>query len=308
MSATNWPVKTCEIRNHHMDSSIWDEFTFREGDIIVATYAKSGTTWVQQIVSQLLNDGQEGIDIMTRSPWLELRIAPREATLACLEGQQHRRSLKTHLPANALTSSPKAKYVYVARDGRDVCWSLYNHHANFNQEAYRQLNDTPGRIGPPLEPPTDSIREYFLSWLDRDGFPFWSFWENVRSWWAIRSLPNLLLVHYADLKADIAGEMRRIATFLGIPIDESRWPVLVEHCTFDYMKRNGPTNLPLVEHFLNGGAATFINKGTNGRWRDVLSAADSARYEEIARQQLGPACAKWLAAGRQVGQRSLRSA
>jgi aryl sulfotransferase len=63
-----WPIKTRNIRNHHMDSTIWDEFRFRDDDIVIATYAKSGTTWVQQIVSQLLFHGATGLDVAEMSP------------------------------------------------------------------------------------------------------------------------------------------------------------------------------------------------------------------------------------------------
>ena len=47
------PRKTRELHNHHFDSTVWNDFPFRDDDIIVSTYAKSGTTWVQQIISQL---------------------------------------------------------------------------------------------------------------------------------------------------------------------------------------------------------------------------------------------------------------
>lgn len=53
-TTTAWPVKTREMHNHHMDSTIWDVFDHRDDDIIIASYAKSGTTWAQQIVAQLL--------------------------------------------------------------------------------------------------------------------------------------------------------------------------------------------------------------------------------------------------------------
>jgi aryl sulfotransferase len=285
------------MHNHHIDSTVWNEFNFRDDDIIVATYGKSGTTWMQQIVAQLLFSGEQ-VAVSTVSPWLDLRVPPKAERLAAIEAQTHRRFIKTHLPIRALRYSPHAKYIYVARDGRDVVWSLHNHHANGNELWYAMINDTPGRVGPPFEPPPASVHEYFLTWLERDGHPLWSFWDHVRGWWEIRHLPNLLLVHYADLKADLDGEMRRVAAFLDIAIDEHRWPTLLRHCGFDYMKAHGSSIVPAVDDFLRNGAKTFINKGTNGRWRDVLTRDEIRRYEIVARTRLGETCAAWLAEGR----------
>jgi aryl sulfotransferase len=291
-----WPKKTREFHNHHMDSTIWDRFAFRDDDVIVATYAKSGTTWTQHIVGQLIFQGDPKVKIAELSPWLDLRIMPPDM-MDRLEAQQHRRVVKTHLPLDALTFSPKAKYVYIGRDGRDVVWSMYNHHANANQLWYDLLNDTPGRVGPPIERPDPDIRSYFLSWLERDGFPFWPFWGNIATWWAARDLPNVRLIHFSDLKRDLAGEMRKLAAFLECEIPEDRWPQTVEHCTFDWMKAHANDVTPMSGAIFEGGGQTFINKGTNGRWRDVLTADDVAAYERRALAELGPDCARWLAEG-----------
>jgi aryl sulfotransferase len=203
--------------------------------------------------------------------------------------------LKTHLPVDALVFSPRAKYIYIGRDGRDVIWSMHNHHANANADWYRALNDSPGRVGPPIgKPPTDVV-EYYRQWLDGDGHPFWPFFDNVRSWWEIKHLPNVMLLHFADLKRDMPGGIRRIASFLDIAIDEKKFPAIVEHCSFDYMKKNATKATPLGGAFWDGGAETFIHKGTNGRWRDLLSTEDCAKYEAKARAELGEECANWLA-------------
>ena len=71
----------------------------------------------------------------------------------------------------------------------------------------------------------------------------------------------MLLLHFAELKADLPGQIRRIAAFLEIPIDESRWPAIVEHCGFDYMKRHATKSVPLGGAFWDGGAETFVHKG-----------------------------------------------
>jgi len=280
-----------------MCSAIWNDFEFRDNDIVIATYAKSGTTWFQQIVSQLIFNGEAGLEVAEMSPWMELRIPPKEIKFAEVEKQSHWRFLKIHLPVDALVFSPKAKYIYIGRDGRDVVWSFYNHHLNANKAWYEALNDTLGRVGPPIAPPGKPVREYFLDWLDQDGFSIWSFWENIRTWWKIRKLPNVMMLHFADLKANMPAEIRRIASFLEIPIDENNWVAIVKHCTFNYMKENASQSVPLGGAFWDGGAETFIYKGTNGRWHDTLTAEDISAYEQKALDELGPECARWLVNG-----------
>jgi aryl sulfotransferase len=292
-----WPRKTRELRTRLFDSTVWNEFRFRPDDVVIATYGKAGTTWTQQIVGQLIFAGQEGIDVAKLSPWLDMRFPPKEEKLALLEAQQHRRFIKTHLPVDALVFSRNAKYIYVARDGRDVVWSFYNHHANVTEEWHRRVNDAPDRVGPPMTRPPASIRQYFLEWLEGDGYPYWSFWENVSSWWGIRHLPNVLLLHFADLKRDLPGQIGRVAAFLEIDLDEAEFAAAVRHCRFDYMKAHAEKSTPHGGRFFKGGARTFIHKGTNGRWRDVLTAEDIRRYEAMAEERLGRACARWLAEG-----------
>ncbi|MGA7545341.1 MAG: sulfotransferase domain-containing protein [Methyloceanibacter sp.] len=97
------------------------------------------------------------LPVAEMSPWLDLRVPPKEVKLAAIEAQTHRRFIKTHLPVDALVFSPRAKYIYIGRDGRDVVRSLYNHHANANEDWYRALNDTPGRVGPPVPKPRPPI-------------------------------------------------------------------------------------------------------------------------------------------------------
>jgi aryl sulfotransferase len=163
------------------------------------------------IVSQLLFDGAEGLEVAETSPWVDLRVIPHQVKLDALEAQTHRRFMKTHLPVDALVYSPKAKYLYIARDGRDAVWSMHNHWLNASPALYDAVNNTPGRVGPPLEMPPESPREYFLTWLEHNGRPLHPFWENVRSWSEIRHLPNILVLHFQDLKNDMPGEIRRIA-------------------------------------------------------------------------------------------------
>ena len=293
-----WPEKTREIQNFLMDSTYWNGFEFRDDDIVVGTYQKSGTTLVQQILAQFIFDGEtHGMPVADISPWLDLRLPPLEVKLPDIVAQKHRRFLKTHLPVDALVYSPKVKYIYIARDGRDVAWSLFNHHHAFNDVFYKAINELP-KFGPVLErPTTDDPHEYFLQWMKDGCYPFWPFWENVRSWWEIRDLPNMYLLHFQTLIDDLEGEMRRIADYLDFEIDESKWDQMVYHCSFDYMKNNATLSTPLGGTVFEGGAQSFVYKGTNKRWQGVLTDEDIANYEARALKELGPECAHWLATG-----------
>lgn len=183
---TPWPQKTRELRSVLFDSARWNEFAFRDGDVIVVTWSKTGTTLTQQLVLQLIFAGKPGLfgdPSGGVSPWLDARSFPLRETLAKLEAQRHRRCIKSHLPRDALVFSPRARYIYVGRDARDVIWSYFNHHAGLTRPALDRINGMPDRVGPPILPVDRDVRDYFLYWLENDalpGFPMPSFWDHVR--------------------------------------------------------------------------------------------------------------------------------
>ena len=292
-----YPKKEREHWHHLLDSTVWNDFNFRDDDIVISAYSKSGTTWVQQITAQLIWNGAEHINVSEASPWLDCRFPAKEERLAMVEGQTHRRFIKSHLPVDTLVFSQKAKYIYVGRDGRDVLWSLYNHHQNMKVEVIEGIDNTPERVGPPLGIASPSIRQYFRDWLTKDGHPWWPYWEHILSWWEIKDLPNVMFLHFSDLKKDMPGEIRRIAAFLEIAIDETKWDAILEHCSFEYMKANAAMSAPFGGGIFEGGAQTFMNKGMNGRWKDVLYPEDIEQYEQMAREKLGTDCAYWLSTG-----------
>ena len=94
--------------------------------------------------------------------------------------------------------------------------------------------------------------------------------------------------------------MRRIAAFLDIPVDEALWPSLVQAASFEQMREAGDALMPHAKTSWVGGARQFFNKGTNGRWRDVLTADDVARYEAKVREKFTPALAAWVEGGRRL--------
>jgi len=121
--------------------------------------------------------------------------------------------------------------------------------------------------------------------------------EHVATFWQHRRDANVLLVHFNDLKADLGGEMRRVADFLDIRIPESSWPAVVERCTFESMQ-NDDTRLGGIDKLFEGGTKSFIFKGTNGRWQGVLTAEELSDYAARVAELLPPEAAKWLESGR----------
>ncbi|XP_017596830.1 PREDICTED: sulfotransferase family cytosolic 2B member 1 [Corvus brachyrhynchos] len=160
-------------------------FTFRPTDVLIATYPKSGTTWMQEILTLLFSLGDarpaKTIPNWERAPWLE-QIYCREA----LQDTETPRLLTTHLPAHVLAPAlqrSKAKVIYVARNPKDVAVSFYHFHhlakflpdpssfdaflTQFLEELHQDLRGTAQRLstflGCPLAPGTLAALEQHCS-------------------------------------------------------------------------------------------------------------------------------------------------
>jgi aryl sulfotransferase len=296
------------VRTRVFDSARWDAYQPRDSDIVVATYSKCGTTWMQRIVSMLVFASAEPRPIWDLSPWPDARFGPPiDLVYGLAESQTHRRFFKSHLPLDALPFYEDVKYLHVARDGRDACMSLHNHLLNLTPEARAMLSEislNDPKFGDPYPEAPEDAGAFFHSWVtsddERQGDPSASFFHVERTYWQERKRPNVLLVHYNDLKADREGEMRRIAEFLDIEIAEALWPQLADAASFESMKRDGDSLLARAHDLWEGGPNRFLNKGTNGRWHDCVAAEDLARYQAKVAAEVSPTLARWLEHGRRV--------
>jgi aryl sulfotransferase len=301
------PERVHEYRNHHLDSTRWDHFNVRDDDIVVTTAYKAGTTWTQRILAALvLGLERDGRAISELSPWIDSRfMGPIEAMIESVDAQTHRRFVKSHLAADGLRYFPEAKYVVVGRDTRDVFMSLWNHYTAYTDLAYSLFNDAerPGAEFPRSpEHPTDLwphwIGEGWFEW-EQDGWPFWSHHHHLSTWWQWRTLPNVYFMHFGDLLADTEGEMRRLAAYCEIDVPEERWPAIVAAVQLDAMRREAKAGADddAEGMVFEGGIDRFLFKGTNGRWRDVLSTDDLELYKQAAKL-LDPGLRAWLEGGR----------
>jgi aryl sulfotransferase len=299
-----------ETRSWTTDSRRWAHYRPRPDDIVIGTSAKCGTTWMQQIVSLLVFQSPEPRDIQTESPWIDMRVRPIEEVTERIETQTHRRFLKTHLEFDALPIYDGVRYIHVARDGRDAFVSWYNHSRHYTplaREAQSAAGLADTSIAKPLPVPGESIGEFFQVWMT-DGpearlandFPAQRYFEIEKSYWAERRRANLLMVHYNDLKENLAGEMRRVADFLAVNIPQEKWPALVEAGSFKFMREHGAILMPRAIQGWDKGADRFLHEGVNGRWRDVLTPEDVALYESRVQRKLSPNLARWLECGSRV--------
>jgi aryl sulfotransferase len=291
------------------DSRAWNRLEARPGDIIVCTAPKCGTTWTQRIVGMLLRQSPAPFPVMLEQPWLDARFVPLDAVLPMLAAAPGRRSLKTHLAFDAMPLHDDTLYIHVARDPRDACMSYFNHCTHMAPELMASFDAwglaEPSIAAPYPRPPAEA-RAFYRRWLRDPAFaPFddWTcaeYFALEQSYWAERHRPNVLMLHYNDLKADLDGEMRRIAAFIGVETPEALWPDMVEAATFAAMQRDGEALLPTAETAFRGGAKSFLHKGTNQRWREVLTEADVAEYEAAAAAGMSPALRAWAENGRLV--------
>jgi len=278
------------VYNAVMDSSRWDRLSFRDDDIVVASWPKSGTTWMQQIIAQLVFGGDPDLFGQAISPWIESRFL-RGVHMAA--EQRHRRILKTHLPADALPIEASAKYVVIARDPRDVFLSWYRHQDQLSDIVYDLMNRTPGRHATKVERQNADFATACDAWLDNDDAFVGPFWANIKSWWDIRTEPNVLLTHYSEATADIQAVALRLATFLEIEVDPTRLPIILRYCSIEHMKILASRDQGLGWTF-GGNGEGFVHQGNGGRWQSLLPPRTIAKFESEAYRRLPEACARWL--------------
>lgn len=303
---------TRDYRTMSADSHRWDGFAPRDDDILVAAYPKTGTTWMRRIIDLLVFQSAAVRPFNETSPMLETTaFGPAEPVLAMLDAQTHRRCLKSELPFDALPVFEGVKYVHVVRDGRDVCWSMHNHVLGFTPEFQRHrallaAQDPRFRVRFP-DPPEDP-RAFYLQWMadaereETEGYGVdMPFFDVETTYWLERTRSNLLFVHYNDLKADLAGEMRRLCDYLEIRVAEDLMPELIHAASFATMKGQAAEMMPNAHLVFDRGAERFVNQGMTGRWEGLLTTEDLARYDALVRRKFTPAQAAWVQHGSAAG-------
>jgi aryl sulfotransferase len=280
------------------DSARWTGFPFRSGDIVISTRSKTGTTWVQMICALLVFQTADLPAPLGRlSPWLDHLVTPKEEVYALLEAQDHRRFIKTHTPLDGIPLDRHATYLVTARHPLDMAVSLYHQGDNIDRERVRQLTGQPEPAAPPAR--RLPLRDWLLRWIDRDKYPPREDLDSLPGvmWhlcdaWARRGEPNVQLIHYDDLSADLEGQMRRLAAQLGIAVPEPTWPGLVHAASFEQMRAKS-SQMVSAAGVLKSSAA-FFRRGTSGAGAEILAPEEIAHYHARAAQLAPPDILAWL--------------
>jgi len=269
-------------RSTDEDSARWLGFPFRDGDIVISTRSKSGTTWLQMICALLIfQDSNLPAPLAEISPWLDWLVRPRDEVFAALAAQRHRRFIKTHTPLDGIPLDQRATHIVVGRHPLDMAVSLYHQGGNLDRQRMRQLT---GQREPEQAPwARPSLHEWLLDWIERDvlaqdeldSLPgvLW----HLSDAWSRRRAHYVILVHYQDLSADLAGVMSRLAAQLGITVPQAIWPDLVAAATFEHMRADADRLAPDPAGVLKDRGA-FFRRGTSGSGRELLTVDELAHY------------------------------
>jgi hypothetical protein len=286
---------------------------------VISTPAKSGTTWMQMICSLLIfGDARLRRPLTELSPWLDIATRPVSDVLATLDAQRHRRFIKTHTPLDGIPFDERATYICVGRDPRDAAISSDNQLGNMDREvlikARAQAIDPPRPLAPspprplwskaPRPKPADRL-DRFWHWAERAAPPdegLELLLHHLTTFWDRLQASNVVLIHYSDLRADLEGEMRRLAGRLDIAINTDSWVRLVAEARFDRMRERAEEVVPEVT--IDGlwpDASRFFNRGASEQWRSLLGPAELRRYEARVRQLAAPDLAFWIHKGSRAG-------
>lgn len=243
-------------------------------DKFVVTFPKAGTTWTQQIGYLILHGGvppSSPKDFNDFSPFLDI------FGISTLDKENPTQFIKTHLPYNLVPKSPQARYLYVCRNPKDVCVSLFYHTRRFlcYEFADGQFED---------------FFDIFMNGETDDG----DYFEHVLSWYEHRNDPNVMFINYEDMKAEPKSSILKIAEFMGkkhykvLVKDNKMLDKVVECSGIDFMK---VTAKDVFENLFPGLAsdahAPFIRKGIVGDWKEHFSPEMSTRMEEKSLEKLG---------------------
>ena len=284
-----------------IDPTIQQKMQWRDGDVVISVPGKSGTTWTMNIVYQLITGGTMDFDDIYRVvPWMEFLNRPGQPIQEVLDRieampKNVRRAFKTHsappgVPFIKQGSGPDVKYVVVFRNPEEAAVSFRPFIANHTDEWFKLW-----------EMPREALcRDDFATFYNEiiDARKMQGmFFGFLAAWWALRNEPNVLFLHYSNMKRDHEGSIRKIAKFLNIEPTPSQWPAILKYTSFDWMKQHedkfevsSGSSVPILK------SGAMIRKGqVGGAKADGMTDDISRHMREIGSRIFpNPAAINWF--------------
>ncbi|XP_054848484.1 sulfotransferase 1 family member D1-like [Eublepharis macularius] len=247
-----------------------ENFEARPDDLLISTYPKAGTTWMQEIVDLIRSGGDvekaRRAPTYVRIPFLEICSPPPVPSgVDTLVDVPSPRVIKTHLPFQLVPKSffeNNCKIIYVARNAKDNLVSYY---------FFDRMNLTQPDPGP-----WDSYVKKFM-----EGKVAWGSWyDHVRRYWDERANHRILYVFYEDMKEDPAREIHRIKDFLEIDLPEDIVQKITHHTSFQVMRDNPMSNYSTLPNAIfDKKIGTFMRKGEVGDWKNYFTVAQNEAFD-----------------------------
>ncbi len=272
------------------DSGRWDGFAFRPGDVVISTPPKCGTTWTQMLCALLIFDGPDVPGAARRGVAVAGHVHPPARRGD--GGARRPDASPLHQDAHAPRRPAAARRRHVS-GGRPR--SARRRHLVGASRRQHGLRALPGSCAPrpsatrtspscrsvrvPSEDPVERFRSFVADETHVAPPTLASVLHHLDTGWQRRRDPNVALFHYADLQADLAGELLRLARVLGIPCSPERARELAAEASLARMRERAADVAPNASQGIWKDVRAFFRSGGSGEWRERLSAADLAAYE-----------------------------
>ncbi|XP_069840579.1 sulfotransferase 1C4-like isoform X2 [Dendropsophus ebraccatus] len=264
------PANTCKI---------WDQiynFQAREDDILIATFPKAGTSWIQEIVDLIMLNGDVERSMQApcfvRVPFIDINVKPMPSGVEAANAMKSQRLLKTHLQIHLIPPSfweKNVKVIYFARNAKD-CMASFFHFQKMNR----------------ILPDPGTWDEYFFTFLS--GNVSWGSWfDHVIGWWKAKDKHQILYLFYEDMKEDPKREIRKISKFLDKDLTEEALNTICHHTSFAIMKENPMANYSAMPSFIfDQSISPFMRKGKVGDWKNHFLVAQNIIFDEIYKKKM----------------------
>ena len=231
------------------------DFQPRPSDLIVSPFAKSGTTWLQQITHGLRTRGSmDFTEITDVTPWIE--VAHDVGWNLEAEQVAYPRIFKSHMNYHDVPKG--ARYIYSIRHPHKVAVSYYRF-----LEGWWFEKDSIS-----LE---DFTRNNFMNEYETRGY-----WHHISSWWEQHQNPDVLILCYEDMMADLPPAVRQIAEFMNIELDDELSDIVVRQSSKEFMlAHNSQFDDHLMKNYFERRGATPSDPNTSKVTRGI---SDHERY------------------------------